>query len=50
MVRDRIRAHVAGLHRLAGAGDPLFARLISQGVATDLAAALAGLGEVRQAL
>ena len=50
VVRDRIRAHLAGLHRLAGAGDPLFARLISQGAAANLAAALAELGELARAL
>ena len=48
VVRDRIRAHVAGLHQLAAAGDPLFARLISQGAADDLAAALAELGQAGQ--
>jgi phosphotransferase family enzyme len=50
VVRDRIRAHVAGLHQLAAAGDALFARLISQGVAGDLEAALAELGQVGQQL
>ena len=35
VVRDRIQAHVAGLRRLAAAGDPLFARIVSRGGADD---------------
>lgn len=50
VVRDRIRAHVAGLHSLAAAGDPLFARLISLGAADDLETALAELGQVGKRL
>ena len=50
VVRDRIRAHVAGLHSLAAAGDPLFARIVSRGGADDLETALAELGQVGQRL
>ena len=50
VVRDRIRAHVAGLHRLAAAGDPLFARIVSLGAADDLETALAELDQVQQQL
>lgn len=50
MVRDRIRAHVVGLHSLADAGDPLLARIVSQGGADDLETALAELGQVGEQL
>jgi Phosphotransferase enzyme family len=46
LVRDRIRAHLAGLRGLAAAGDPLFARIVSLGGAADLEIALAELGDV----
>jgi hypothetical protein len=45
VVRARIRAHAAGVRALAAAGDPLFARLVTQGVASDLDTALAELPE-----
>jgi len=36
LVQDRARASAEGIRRLASDGDPLFARLLAQGVATDL--------------
>jgi hypothetical protein len=48
VVRDRIRAHVAGLRSLAAAGDPLFAQIVSRGGADDLETALAELGPAGQ--
>jgi hypothetical protein len=50
VVRDRIRAHAAGLRSLAAAGDPLFARIVSRGGAGDLETALAELGRAGQPL
>ena len=47
VVRDRIRAHVAGLRSLAAAGDPLFARIVSQGGVADLETALAELDHIQ---
>jgi aminoglycoside phosphotransferase (APT) family kinase protein len=46
LVRARVRAHVAGVRKLAMAGDPLFARLVGQGVAGNLDIALAELQEI----
>ncbi|HUY52385.1 MAG TPA: phosphotransferase [Streptosporangiaceae bacterium] len=46
VIRARVRAHLTGLHSLAAAGDPLFARLVAQGVAASLETALAELDEV----
>jgi hypothetical protein len=43
VVRSRICAHAAGVRSLAAEGDPLFTRLVEQGVAGDLDTALAGL-------
>jgi len=43
VIRARIRAHAAGVRGLAATGDPLFARLVTQGVADDLDTALAEL-------
>jgi Phosphotransferase enzyme family len=45
IVRTRICAHAAGVRNLAAAGDPLFTRLVVQGVADDLDTALAELNE-----
>jgi hypothetical protein len=45
VVRARIRAHAAGVRGLAATGDPLFARLVAQGVANDLDTALVQLDE-----
>jgi Phosphotransferase enzyme family len=45
VVRARICAHTAGVRGLAATGDPLFTRLVEQGVADDLDTALAELGE-----
>ena len=45
VVRLRIGAHAAGVRDLASAGDPLFTRLVAQGVADDLDTALAELNE-----
>jgi aminoglycoside phosphotransferase (APT) family kinase protein len=45
IVRARIRAHAAGVRALAATGDPLFTRLVAQGVADDLDTALAELNE-----
>jgi hypothetical protein len=42
IVTARIQAHVMGLHSLA-VHDPVFARIVAQGGAADLEAALAGL-------
>jgi Phosphotransferase enzyme family len=50
VVRDRIRAHVAGLRGLAATGDPLFARIVSRGGADDLETALAELSQVQRLL
>ena len=46
VVGTRMRAHAAGIRGLAAAGDPLFARLIAQGVAGNLDTALAELDEI----
>ena len=45
IVRARICAHAAGVRGLAATGDPLFTRLVAQGVADDLDLALAELNE-----
>jgi phosphotransferase family enzyme len=45
-VRARIRAHVAGIHALAAAGDPLFIRLVQQGVIDNLITALSQLPHI----
>jgi aminoglycoside phosphotransferase (APT) family kinase protein len=45
VVRARIYAHAAGVRNLAAASDPLFTRLIAQGVADDLDTALAELNQ-----
>ena len=45
IVRARICAHAAGVRALAATGDPLFTRLVAQGVVDDLDTALAGLNE-----
>ncbi|HYZ55655.1 MAG TPA: phosphotransferase [Streptosporangiaceae bacterium] len=46
VVRDRVRAHAAGVRDLAAAGEPLFGRLVEQGVADDLDVALTELEEI----
>jgi Phosphotransferase enzyme family len=46
VVRARIRAHAAGVRGLAATGDPVFARLIAQGVADNLDVALTELEEI----
>ena len=43
-VRDRIRDHARGLRELAAAGDPLFRRLVDDGVIDGLDRAMAELG------
>jgi hypothetical protein len=43
VTQARIRAHADGVRSLAATGDPLFTRLIAQGVADDLDTALAEL-------
>lgn len=40
VVRERVEAHADGLRALAAAGDPVFQRLVDQGVADDLDQAL----------
>lgn len=45
VVRARAAAHAAGIRRLAATGDPLFTRLLDQGVATDLDHAVAELAD-----
>ncbi len=45
VVRARIEAHAEGVRRLADAGDPVFARLVRQGVTDDLDRAVAELAE-----
>ncbi len=47
VLRARLRAHVAGLRQLAAAGDPLFARLVTEGVADSLDGSLAELEDFR---
>ena len=44
VVRARVQAHADGVRDLAAAGDEVFGRLLSQGVADDLDRALAELG------
>jgi hypothetical protein len=44
VVRARVQAHADGVRDLAAAGDEVFGRLLSQGVADDLDRALADLG------
>ena len=46
IVRARVCAHAAGVRGLAATGDPLFTRLVAQGVADDLDTALAELNEM----
>lgn len=46
VVAVRIRAHVTTLRALAAAGDPLFARIVSQGAADDLETAISELGQI----
>jgi hypothetical protein len=46
VVQDRARAHADGIRRLAAGGDPVFARLLRQGVAADLDRAIAELSEL----
>jgi hypothetical protein len=46
VVRARIGAHSACVRTLAAAGDPLFARLVRQGVLDNLGIALAELDEI----
>ncbi|GLY86086.1 phosphotransferase [Actinoallomurus iriomotensis] len=43
VVRERIRAHANGTRELAATGDPVFTRLLRQGVCDDLDQALAEL-------
>jgi hypothetical protein len=47
VVRSRAQANADGIHRLAGAGDPLFGQLLRQGVADDLTQAVAELAEFK---
>ncbi|GLY80482.1 phosphotransferase [Actinoallomurus iriomotensis] len=42
-VRERVKAHADGIRELAAAGDPVFQRLLQQGIADDLDQALAEL-------
>jgi aminoglycoside phosphotransferase (APT) family kinase protein len=49
VVTARVEAHIAGLHEAARA-DPVFARLVDNGVADDLARALVELAADRDAL
>jgi hypothetical protein len=46
VVRARVEAHAKGIRDLAAARDPLFERLLRQGVATDLDRAIAELPEL----
>ena len=43
VVRERIRAHADGTRELAATGDPVFTRLLRQGVCDDLDRALTEL-------
>lgn len=43
VVRERVRAHADGVRRLAANGDPVFGRLLRQGVCDDLDRALVEL-------
>lgn len=43
VVRERVKAHADGVRELAATGDPVFARLVRQGVTDDLDQALAEL-------
>ena len=47
VVRARVSAHAIGVRDLAAAGDPLFTRLVAQGMADDLDSALADLEQIR---
>ncbi|MFZ3560827.1 aminoglycoside phosphotransferase family protein [Streptomyces sp. BH055] len=46
VVQDRARAHAEGIRRLAAEGDPLFDKLLRQGVAADLDRAVVELAEL----
>jgi hypothetical protein len=46
VVQARVRAHAADVRSLAATGDPLFARLASQGAADNLDIALAELEQI----
>jgi hypothetical protein len=50
VVQTRIWAHADGVRALAATGDPLFTRLVAQGVADDLDTALAELEKDRTTL